>query len=120
MTLTTPLNSVGHSEGDKGQYTLILFSSLLSSLSLSLSQICPKHISFGASLSLSYRFANEIESGRIELQSYSDESSLGWKTESKRSQTSFRSTTKTKHSEVERKKGTPWTEEEHRYIFWVV
>ncbi|KAI8030772.1 Transcription factor SRM1 [Camellia lanceoleosa] len=57
---------------------------------------------------------NEIESGRVELPSYSDESSLGWETESKASQISFGSAAKTKHGEVERKKGTPWTEEEHR------
>ncbi|KAF5944233.1 hypothetical protein HYC85_018310 [Camellia sinensis] len=82
--------------------------------SLTLSQIFPKHISFMASLFLSLRFANEIESGRVELQSYSNESSLGWETESKKSQTSFGSTAKTKHGEVERKKGTPWREEEHR------
>ncbi|KAF5959192.1 hypothetical protein HYC85_000401 [Camellia sinensis] len=56
---------------------------------------------------------NEIESGRVELPSYSDESSLGWETESKASQISFGSAAKTKHGEVERKKGTPWTEEEH-------
>ncbi|XP_028052529.1 peptidyl-prolyl cis-trans isomerase A-like isoform X2 [Camellia sinensis] len=83
----------------------------------SLSQIFPKHISFKASLFLSLRFANEIESGRVELQSYSDESSLGWETESKKSQTSFGSTAKTKHGEVERKKGTPWREEEHSAKF---
>ncbi|KAI7990012.1 hypothetical protein LOK49_LG13G01211 [Camellia lanceoleosa] len=59
------------------------------------------------------RFAKEIESGRVELQSYSDESSLVWEAESKSSQTSFGSAAKTKHGEVERKKGTPWTEEEH-------
>ncbi|THG02552.1 hypothetical protein TEA_016732 [Camellia sinensis var. sinensis] len=35
-------------------------------------------------------------------------------TESKRSQTSFESAAKTKRGEVERKKGTPWTKEEHR------
>ncbi|KAL7181947.1 hypothetical protein ACSBR1_040792 [Camellia fascicularis] len=38
-----------------------------------------------------YLFGNEIESGRVELQSYSDESSLGWETESKKSQTSKKS-----------------------------
>ncbi|KAL7196831.1 hypothetical protein ACSBR1_036779 [Camellia fascicularis] len=37
------------------------------------------------------RFANEIESGRVELQSYSDESSLRWETESKKSQSSKKS-----------------------------
>ncbi|KAL7252111.1 hypothetical protein ACSBR1_013874 [Camellia fascicularis] len=49
--------------------------------------IFPKHISFGASLFLSLRFANEIESGRVELQSYSDK----WETESKKSPTSKKS-----------------------------
>ncbi|CAL5369649.1 unnamed protein product [Camellia sinensis] len=34
---------------------------------------------------------NEIESGRVELQIYSDESSLGWEIESKKSQTSKKS-----------------------------
>ncbi|KAL7216669.1 hypothetical protein ACSBR1_028578 [Camellia fascicularis] len=65
----------------------------------------------------SRRFANKIESGRVELQSYSDESSLGWETESKKSQTSFGLAAKTKHGEVERKKGTPWRDEEHRAKF---
>ncbi|CAL5332756.1 unnamed protein product [Camellia sinensis] len=62
------------------------------------------------------RFANEIESGQVELHSYSNESSLEWETESKRSQTSFGSAAKTKYSKVERKKGTPWTEEEYRVV----
>ncbi|GFZ11233.1 duplicated homeodomain-like superfamily protein [Actinidia rufa] len=51
----------------------------------------------------------EIDSGRVELPSYSDESALGWETES--TQISF---CKNRHGEVDRKKGTPWTEEEHR------
>ncbi|KAL7168219.1 hypothetical protein ACSBR2_038621 [Camellia fascicularis] len=60
---------------------------------------------------------NEIKLGQVELQSYSDESSLGWETESKKSQTSFGSAAKTKHGEVERKQGTPWREEEHSAKF---
>ncbi|CAL5411558.1 unnamed protein product [Camellia sinensis] len=52
----------------------------------------------------------KIKEGRVELHSYSDESSLEWETELKRSQTSFGSAAKTKHGQVERKKGTPWTE----------
>ncbi|PSR92951.1 Transcription factor DIVARICATA like [Actinidia chinensis var. chinensis] len=51
----------------------------------------------------------EIDSGRVELPSYSDESALGWEAES--TQISF---SKNRHGEVERKKGTPWTVEEHR------
>ncbi|KAK4489669.1 hypothetical protein RD792_005482 [Penstemon davidsonii] len=51
----------------------------------------------------------EIDSGRVELPSYSDES---WE-ESVPGQISFGST-RTRHSEIERKKGTPWTEDEHR------
>ncbi|THG19592.1 hypothetical protein TEA_029279 [Camellia sinensis var. sinensis] len=58
----------------------------------------------------------EPEEGRVELHSYSDESSLEWETESKRSQTSFGSAANTKHGKVERKKGTPWTEEEHSHL----
>ncbi|GMH11227.1 hypothetical protein Nepgr_013068 [Nepenthes gracilis] len=56
----------------------------------------------------------EIDSGRIELPSYSDDSSSRCrKLES--SEISFGANNrKPKHSEVERKKGTPWTEEEHR------
>ncbi|KAI7998691.1 hypothetical protein LOK49_LG10G01701 [Camellia lanceoleosa] len=64
-------------------------------------------------------FSNSMKIKKLEkpTKSYTDESSLGWEIESM-SQTSFGSATKTKHGEVERKKGTPWTEEEHRYIFW--
>ncbi|KAA8534572.1 hypothetical protein F0562_032089 [Nyssa sinensis] len=54
----------------------------------------------------------EIDSGRIELPTYADDS-FGWESDSKANQISFGST-KGKHGEVERKKGTPWTEEEHR------
>ncbi|KAH7854510.1 hypothetical protein Vadar_014642 [Vaccinium darrowii] len=54
----------------------------------------------------------EIDSGRVELPSYPDESALGWDAET--SQISFGSGGKNRHGEVERKKGTPWTEEEHR------
>lgn len=66
----------------------------------------------------------EIDSGRVELPSYSDESaSLGWDNERARSrmpgQISFGSPgNRGRHSEVERKKGTPWTEDEHRFLFF--
>ncbi|CAL5343135.1 hypothetical protein CsSME_00027954 [Camellia sinensis var. sinensis] len=56
----------------------------------------------------------EIDSGRVELPSYSDD---WWdEPESTPSQISFGSSAaaKTKHGEADRKKGTPWTEEEHR------
>lgn len=58
----------------------------------------------------------EIDSGRIELPSYVDDSaesglSEGWDPSS---QISFAS--KPKQGDVERKKGTPWTEEEHKYV----
>lgn len=56
----------------------------------------------------------EIDSGRVELPCYSNESA-GWETESRPSQISFGSAAgRPKHGDVERKKGTPWTEEEHR------
>lgn len=62
-----------------------------------------------------------IESGRVELPVYSDDSGCASLTpreaDSPRSiRISFGSGTssKRKHSDVERKKGTPWTEEEHR------
>nr|WQQ41714.1 MYB26 protein [Camellia japonica] len=60
----------------------------------------------------------EIDSGRVELPSYSDD---WWdEPESTPSQISFGSSAaaKTKHGEADRKKGTPWTEEEHRYLFF--
>lgn len=61
---------------------------------------------------------SEIDSGRVDLPSYSDDS-LGWvsadSNSTRSSQISFGSNGgKLKHSEIERKKGTPWTEDEHR------
>ncbi|KAI8539655.1 hypothetical protein RHMOL_Rhmol09G0199800 [Rhododendron molle] len=60
----------------------------------------------------------EIDSGRVELPSYSDESDVGsgWEEgESAASQISFGGTgVRRKRCEFDRKKGTPWTEEEHR------
>jgi SHAQKYF class myb-like DNA-binding protein len=60
----------------------------------------------------------EIDSGRIELPSYSDVSaSLGYERTGSNtsSQISFGSTNAVNRTrEVERKKGTPWTEDEHR------
>ncbi|KAG5556965.1 hypothetical protein RHGRI_007269 [Rhododendron griersonianum] len=58
----------------------------------------------------------EIDSGRVELPSYPDgsESALGWEA-AESSQISFGPAAgRNKGGEVERKKGTPWTEEEHR------
>ncbi|KAL3649931.1 hypothetical protein CASFOL_006334 [Castilleja foliolosa] len=57
----------------------------------------------------------EIDSGRVELPCYPDETApLGWDDRSRLpAQISFGSN-RTRHSEVERKKGTPWTEDEHR------
>ncbi|WCJ19109.1 Duplicated homeodomain-like superfamily protein [Euphorbia peplus] len=57
---------------------------------------------------------DEIDSGRVELPSYNDDC-LGsaWdSTAELSSEISFG--VKTKQAEAERKKGTPWTEEEHR------
>ncbi|KAK3036687.1 hypothetical protein RJ639_031555 [Escallonia herrerae] len=57
---------------------------------------------------------SEIDSGRVEPPTYLDDS-LGWEGELRDSQISFGSGTgKGKHGDAERKKGTPWTEEEHR------
>ncbi|KAL2249319.1 UNVERIFIED_CONTAM: Transcription factor SRM1 [Sesamum indicum] len=60
----------------------------------------------------------EIDSGRVELPSYSDESApLGWDQHARPrtpGQISFGGGNRSRHSEVERKKGTPWTEDEHR------
>ncbi|KAK2968163.1 hypothetical protein RJ640_018256 [Escallonia rubra] len=57
---------------------------------------------------------SEIDSGRVEPPCYSDDS-LGWEGELRDSQISFGSGSgKGKHGDAERKKGTPWTEEEHR------
>nr|GLL40153.1 transcription factor DIVARICATA-like [Ipomoea trifida] len=52
----------------------------------------------------------EIDSGRVELPSYPDDS-FGWE-QGEPSQISFGNSKK--QGEAERKKGTPWTEEEHR------
>nr|XP_004249950.1 transcription factor SRM1 [Solanum lycopersicum] len=52
----------------------------------------------------------EIDSGRVEPPSYPDDL-FDWESDCKTNQISFG--TNKKH-EVERKKGTPWTEEEHR------
>ncbi|KAL6503678.1 hypothetical protein OROGR_025601 [Orobanche gracilis] len=62
----------------------------------------------------------EIESGRVELPCYSDETASLDSDNHPRSrmsaQISFGSpcNNRSRHSEVERKKGTPWTEDEHR------
>ncbi|XVF19682.1 hypothetical protein REPUB_Repub11eG0131600 [Reevesia pubescens] len=60
----------------------------------------------------------EIESGRVELPSYDDElESTSWVNESGGgfgSQLCFGSKGKEKEKESERRKGVPWTEEEHR------
>ncbi|KAG9146034.1 hypothetical protein Leryth_016586 [Lithospermum erythrorhizon] len=58
---------------------------------------------------------NEIDSGRVKLPSYPDDCLGSWDSESGTSQISFGAlTNKSKNNDVERKKGTPWTEEEHR------
>lgn len=56
----------------------------------------------------------EIDSGRVELPSYADDSD--WDSPS---QISFVPKS-TKHGDPERKKGTPWTEEEHKYDFFEI
>ncbi|KAL8504928.1 hypothetical protein ACS0TY_016212 [Phlomoides rotata] len=57
----------------------------------------------------------EIDSGRIELPNYSDESASIESKSRMPGQISFGSPgNRTRHSDVERKKGTPWTEDEHR------
>ncbi|KAK4546987.1 hypothetical protein RGQ29_017488 [Quercus rubra] len=62
----------------------------------------------------------EIDSGRVELPSYADDNDSdsgghgGWDSPSNQNQISFSNHNKPKHSDSERKKGTPWTEEEHR------
>ncbi|PIA28183.1 hypothetical protein AQUCO_07200078v1 [Aquilegia coerulea] len=61
----------------------------------------------------------EIDNGRVRLPCYTDDSfdddEMNWDSDQskQKSQISF-SSTKSKHSESERKKGTPWTEEEHK------
>lgn len=63
---------------------------------------------------------SQIDSGRVDPPLYSDDSAWwggggGESPSTRSSQISFGSNGgKPKHSEVERKKGTPWTEEEHR------
>ncbi|KAL2526011.1 Duplicated homeodomain-like superfamily protein [Abeliophyllum distichum] len=60
---------------------------------------------------------HEIDSGRVELPSYCDDSeSFEWNQaeQSRPGQISFGSGGHRTKNEVERKKGTPWTEEEHR------
>lgn len=63
----------------------------------------------------------EIDSGRVELPSYEDELDCagGWgsSTESGTSQVWFGSTAKGKDT-TERRKGVPWTEEEHRFLLF--
>ncbi|OVA10032.1 SANT/Myb domain [Macleaya cordata] len=58
----------------------------------------------------------EIDSGRVELPRYEDDDSFSpsWASEcgSRTNQIEFGS--KSKHTEMERKKGVPWTEEEHK------
>lgn len=65
----------------------------------------------------------EIDSGRVELPGYSDESDASWEEGGESApaagQISFGGTAvgaRRKRCEFDRKKGTPWTEEEHRYI----
>lgn len=62
----------------------------------------------------------EIDSGRVELPTYADDPFPGWEDPppaSTTSQISFASSGKGKHVDGERKKGNPWTEDEHRYRF---
>ncbi|KAL6342151.1 hypothetical protein AAG906_038631 [Vitis piasezkii] len=55
----------------------------------------------------------EIDSGRVELPLYEDEScGSPWASDSRAGQVSF--SPRPRQSESERKKGVPWTEEEHR------
>ncbi|KAK1382718.1 Transcription factor DIVARICATA [Heracleum sosnowskyi] len=53
----------------------------------------------------------EIDSGRVELPNYPDDGFLGFE-ETGANQISFGG--KARHADGDRKKGTPWTEEEHR------
>ncbi|RVW86640.1 Transcription factor SRM1 [Vitis vinifera] len=58
----------------------------------------------------------EIDSGRVELPLYEDEScGPPWASDSRAGQVSF--SPRPRQSESERKKGVPWTEEEHRRKF---
>ncbi|XP_061363961.1 transcription factor DIVARICATA [Gastrolobium bilobum] len=54
----------------------------------------------------------EIDSGRVEVPNYTDDFAGGLSSWDSANQISFGS--KSKHGDNERKKGTPWTEEEHR------
>ncbi|XP_076955089.1 transcription factor SRM1-like [Bidens hawaiensis] len=62
----------------------------------------------------------QIDLGRVELPSYvdddgdGDESMVSWDPELRASQISFGNNKGGKQGDGERKKGTPWTEEEHR------
>ncbi|XP_010552881.1 PREDICTED: transcription factor DIVARICATA-like [Tarenaya hassleriana] len=51
---------------------------------------------------------SEIDSGRVEMPDYVDDSAASW--DSAPAQISFRA----KHGDTEKKKGTPWTENEHK------
>jgi len=56
---------------------------------------------------------SEIDSGRVELPTYNDDGPFSWQSETQTGEISFGSSGKVKN-ECERKKGNPWTEEEHR------
>lgn len=58
----------------------------------------------------------EIDAGRVQIPSYPEiPSGSGSSSWDSANQISFSS--KPKHSDTERKKGTPWTEEEHKYVY---
>ncbi|XP_039066121.1 transcription factor DIVARICATA-like [Hibiscus syriacus] len=56
----------------------------------------------------------EIDAGRIEVPNYADDSSVLSSSCDSENQISFTSKSKQQQADNERKKGTPWTEEEHR------
>ncbi|XP_021278735.1 transcription factor DIVARICATA-like [Herrania umbratica] len=56
----------------------------------------------------------EIDAGRIEIPSYADDSCLLSSSWDLDNQISFEASKPKQHGENERKKGTPWTEEEHK------
>ncbi|KAK6247503.1 hypothetical protein QUC31_019068 [Theobroma cacao] len=62
----------------------------------------------------------EIDAGRIEIPSYADDSSLLSSSWDSDTQISFEASKPKQHGENERKKGTPWTEEEHNVMLLVV
>lgn len=66
----------------------------------------------------------EIDSGRVELPNYPDDSfGTSWDSAAAdpSGQISFGGGGKSCKGDAERKKGTPWTEEEHRYILlWIL